>query len=90
MFSAEGELGGLGTSRFAVLEIIGTKSFKSHKTKASLANKRSQNPGPRRGKKADFTIVSQAPTVSPHCGPQLNSEKWSLQSQLFTHVSLVK
>ena len=75
VFSAEGELGGLDTGRFTVPELTRTKSFKFYKTKASLANKRSQNPGPKRGKKADFTIVSQTPTVSPHCGPQFNSMK---------------
>ena len=87
VFSAEGELGGLDTGRFAVPELIRTKSFKSCQTKASLANKRSQNPGPRRGKKADFTIV-QAPTVSPHCGPQFNSMKNGVYNPSCSHTSL--
>ena len=89
-FSAEGELGSLDTGRFAVLELMRTKTFKSRKTKAFLANKRSQNPGLRRGKKADFNIVSQAPTVSPHCGPQPNSVKDRFYNPSSSHISLVK
>ena len=86
-FSAEGELGSLDTGRFAVLELMRTKTFKSRKTKASLANKRSQNPVLRRGKKADFNIVSQAPTVSSHCGPQPNSVKDRVYNPSSPHTS---
>lgn len=65
MFSTEEKLGALDISRFAELELfIRRKFFKSPKTKAPAENKRSQNLGFRKGKRTDFTIVSQVPTVT--------------------------
>ena len=65
MFSAEEKLGALDISRFAEPKLfLRRKFFKSPKTKAPTENKRSQKLGFRKGKRADFTTVSQVPTVT--------------------------
>lgn len=49
---------------FAELGLIRKKLFNSIKTKVPAENKRSQNLGFRKKKRADFTILSQVPMNS--------------------------